>query len=84
MAARLEPKNGRPWTPERVRERIRVGLLVKRLQRHALGKLEMTKTEIAAARILLGKSMPDLSSIDTTLRGDASAPILISSTDGKL
>lgn len=37
MAARKAPKNGRAWTPEKVRERIRVGLLVSRIEKQALG-----------------------------------------------
>jgi hypothetical protein len=84
MAARLEPKNGRAWTPDKVRERIKIALLVRRLQKHALGQTEMAKSEISAARILLAKSMPDLSSVDTTVRGDPASPIVISSTDGRL
>ncbi len=40
MAARKPPRNGRPWTPEKVRERIRISMIVSRLQRQALGQLE--------------------------------------------
>lgn len=58
MAARLPPKNGRPWTPERVRERIRTGLLLRRLQDHALGSVEMTKSQVAAAEFLLSRIAP--------------------------
>lgn len=48
------------WTPEKVRERIRVGVLVRRLQNHALGQLEMTPTQIKAAEIVLRKAVPDM------------------------
>jgi hypothetical protein len=68
------------WTPQKVRERIRVSMLMKRLTDHALGKNELSKTQIAAIRILLAKSLPDLSSVDTTVRGDANAPIALQLT----
>ena len=48
------------------KQRIRVGKLVGRLQRHALGVLEMTPTQIKAAEILLNKTMPNLKSVDHT------------------
>lgn len=82
MAARTQPKNGRAWTPERVRERIRVALLSKRLQDHALGKLEMTDSQRKATEILLKKTLPDLQS--TTIRGDADAPVALTIIDGSL
>lgn len=59
---------GRPHTPDVVRERIRTGVVLNRLQKHALGKLEMTTTQVRAAEILLRKTVPDLSS--TELRGE--------------
>lgn len=84
MAARLEPKSGRPWTPERVRLKIKATLIAKRLQDHILNGAEMTNSQVLAANILLKKTVPDLQSIDTTLRGDASAPVQITITDGNL
>ena len=72
------------WTPQKVRERIRVSMLVKRLTDHVVGKVEMSPTQVTAAQTLLKKSLPDLSSIDTTVRGDAAHPLVISSTDGQL
>lgn len=46
------------------KNRIRVGMLLERLQKHASGTLEMSSTQIKAAEILLRKSMPDLSASD--------------------
>ena len=40
MAARKQPKNGRPWTPEKVRERIRLSMIVRRLDKQALDELQ--------------------------------------------
>lgn len=48
------------WTPEVVRERIRTGMLINRLQNHVAGKLDMSKTQIQAAGILLRKTLPDM------------------------
>lgn len=55
MAAR-----NRTWTPEVVRQKIRTSMLVNRLQNHASGRLEMSKTQIQAAGILLRKTLPDM------------------------
>jgi hypothetical protein len=65
------------WTPQKVRDRIRVSMLVKRLTDHVVGKNEMSQTQLKAAEILLKKSLPDLSSVDATLRGDADAPLAL-------
>lgn len=60
-----------PSTPSRrysqeTRERIRVGVLIDRLQKHAEGTLKypMTPSQIKAAEILLKKKLPDLQSIE--------------------
>ena len=72
------------WTPDKVRQRIRVSMLTRRLQDHALGKLEMTDSQRKATEVLLKKTLPDLSSIDATVKGDATHPLVISSSDGAL
>jgi hypothetical protein len=72
------------WTPQKVRDRIRVTMLVKRLTDHIVGKQDMSQTQLKAVEILLKKSLPDLSAVDNTIKGDAAAPIFISSTDGRL
>ena len=55
MAARK-----RDWTPDVVRQKIRTSMLINRLQNHVLGRLDMTKTQIQAANILLRKTLPDM------------------------
>lgn len=52
------------WTPDKVRERIKTSMLVKRLTDHALGVLELSKTQVMAIQILLRKSLPDLTAIE--------------------
>jgi len=68
MAARKPPKNGRPWTPQKVRERIRIGLIASRLEKHALGQLKedakraidrpMSDNGIKAAIALFDRCIP--------------------------
>ena len=72
------------WTPTKVRERIRVSMLVKRLTDHIVGKQDMSVTQLKAAEILLKKSLPDLTSVDATLQGPGGGPIQITSTDAEL
>ena len=54
MAARLNKR-----CQDNVRDHIQAVLLVKRLQDHALGDVEMTQTQVRAADIVLKKVMPD-------------------------
>ncbi len=69
MAARKQR-----WHPEEVRKRIQASQLINRLNTHALSdKPVMESTQIQAARILLGKVLPDLAT--TTIQGDADKPI---------
>lgn len=81
---RIRTVSSSAWTPQKVRDRVRVGVLLDRLMKHAVGKIEMSKTQIAAAHILLKKTLPDLSAVDATLKGDAKNPIVISSADSQL
>ena len=61
------------WHPDAIREKIRIAQLVNRLEDHAFGDLEMTKTQIAAARILVDKCIPSLSS--TQMTGKDEGPV---------
>jgi hypothetical protein len=72
------------WTPQKVRDRIKVGVLIQRLTDHMLGKLELSQTQLKAAEILLKKSLPDLQAIDATVKGDANHPIVVTQTDTTL
>jgi hypothetical protein len=47
----------------KTREPIRTSMLVNRLQDHALGKCEMTPTQVKAASAVLSKTLPDLKPI---------------------
>ncbi|HJR55354.1 MAG TPA: hypothetical protein VJ798_02150 [Rhizomicrobium sp.] len=50
------------------REAIRTAELLQRLEDHALGRAEMSSTEVRAAEILLKKRLPDLSTVAMTAR----------------
>lgn len=58
MARRHDPKNGRAWTPERVRQRIRTSMLLRRIHDHALGDVEMSEGQRKAAEFLLTRVIP--------------------------
>lgn len=58
----------------RWRSKEKIGNLMSRLERHANGEIEMTATQIRAAQLYLGKTLPDLSSMQHT--GDKEAPIV--------
>jgi len=70
MAARLNPRHS-----EMVREKIRASVLIDRLQKHVVGEIEMTATQIAAANTLLDRSVPKLSQIQHV--GDDDQPVRI-------
>ncbi len=52
------------WTPDKVRERIRVGNLIQAIEQHALGRRQMSATAIRAAEVVLRKALPDLSAVE--------------------
>ena len=45
----------------KITERIQTGMIVDRLHKHVAGEIEMSATQINAARILLAKVVPDQS-----------------------
>lgn len=62
------------WTPDIVRSRIQVGVLVNRLEKQAAGQLEMTPNQLRATEILLRKTLPDLSQVDHSGSIETSRP----------
>lgn len=62
-----------PTYADAVRARIRAGGIVKRLEDHVLGKVEMSATQVSAALGLLRKSVPDLASVEHS--GPGGGPI---------
>ena len=58
MAAR-----NRKGLSENTRTRIQTTMIVKRLEDHILGKVEMTSSQVSAASILIKKTLPDLQAV---------------------
>ena len=65
MAAR-----NRPGLSENTRLRIKTSMLVKRLEDHVHGDVEISATQLRAIEILLKKTLPDLTAQHNT-EGDA-------------
>ena len=55
------------------KERIRAGVIMDRLLKHVAGEVDMTNTQVNAAKILLSKVVPDLAR--TELSGEGGGPI---------
>ena len=50
----------------RWREKIRVSMIINHLQNHLLGRIQLSKSQLRAAEILLRKRLPDLAMVDFT------------------
>jgi hypothetical protein len=55
----------------RVRDRIKTGKIINKLQGHVDGTEEMTQTQIQAARILLDRTVPILKAREVSMGDDA-------------
>ena len=71
----------RPKHQDEIREKIQVSQLINRVQDYALGKLDDTQVSsnrLNAIKLLLAKTLPDLSSVEMTGKDgkDLPAPIL--------
>ncbi len=59
MAARIR----RVELSEEWRRKIQTSMLINRLTDHALGKVELTSSQVKAIEILIRKTLPDLQAI---------------------
>ena len=57
----------RPY-PQRARERITGSKVLTRLIDHVEGKIELSNSQVNAARILLGKVLPDMKSVEVDVQ----------------
>lgn len=57
------------------RERIQAGVIMERVQKHFNGEIELTKTQMDAAKLLLSKIVPDLAR--TEIAQDKDSPFTI-------
>lgn len=58
---------------DHIRTKIQAASIINRLQQHVDGEIELTATQIAAARELLDRSVPKLSQIQHV--GDENQPV---------
>jgi len=68
MAARM-----RKTHQDDVRSKIQTSQLVNRLTDHALGKIELSPTQVRAIEVLIKKTLPDLATLQLT--GDEDNPL---------
>lgn len=61
MAARLNRLH-----QDSVREKIRVSVIVDRLEKHIAGEIELSATQVRSAQILLDKSLASLTATQHT------------------
>ena len=47
-------------------EKIRTSAVLNRLIKHAMGEVEMSSSQVAAAKALINKYIPDVSSVEMT------------------
>lgn len=64
------------------REKIRISMLLNRLEDHAFGKVDLSPTQIKAIEVLLKKSLPDLSAIEHT--GQGGGPMIVRLDDADI
>ena len=68
-----------PQHDERTRAKIQTSQIINRLERLVFGEIEMSSEQVAAARILLGKTLPDMKQIEhsgeTTQRVISTIPL---------
>ena len=74
MAARTN----KPKHEEKTKLLIQATQLLNRLYQHANGEIEMTQSQVNAAKVVIGKKIPDLKAVE--LSGNKDAPLVLSLT----
>lgn len=69
MAARTN----KPNHDDKTKRLIQASQLLNRLISHANGEIEMTQSQVNAAKVVIGKSIPDLKAIELT--GEGGGPV---------
>lgn len=77
MAARTN----KPLHDEKTKRLIQASQLLNRLISHANGEIEMTQSQVNAAKIVIGKAIPDLKAVELTGEGGGPVRIIASGTD---
>lgn len=69
MAARTNKINH----DDKTKRLIQASQLINRLISHANGEIEMTQSQVNAAKIVIGKAIPDLKAVE--ISGDENKPL---------
>jgi hypothetical protein len=69
MAARIK----KTAHDDKTKRLIQASQLINRLISHANGEIEMTASQVNAAKIVIGKAIPDLKAVEVT--GEDGGPI---------
>jgi hypothetical protein len=74
----------RPLHSDEVRAKIQTSQLLNRLSDHALGKVELSATQVRAIEVLIKKTLPDLSAMDLTAthQGEIVAKVVFKGLNG--
>lgn len=60
---------------DRTRQKIKVGLLIKKLSDHVLEGKPLENSQVRSADILLKKALPDLTAVE--LSGEGGGPLVV-------
>jgi len=70
--------------PQKARARITGSKIITRLIKHVEGEIELTPAQVASARILLGKVLPDMKSIEVDVHAELKTTSTVWLTDEQL
>ena len=62
----MPARTNKPLHDTKTKRLISASQLINRLISHANGEVEMTQSQVNAAKIVIGKSIPDLKAIEVT------------------
>lgn len=77
MAARVNKINH----DDKTKRLISASQLLNRLISHANGEVDMTSSQVNAAKIVIGKSIPDLKAVELTGEGGGAVVIQLANLD---
>lgn len=71
----MATRTNKPLHDDKTKRLIGASQLLNRLTSHANGEIEMSPTQVAAAKVVIAKSIPDLRSIEVS--GDGGGPLIV-------
>lgn len=66
---------------EKTKSLIRASQLLNRLNKCANGEVEMTRTQVSAAQIVINKEIPDVAKVEHTGKGGGALIVKLESAD---